>query len=454
MLSGADLTESLADRLSRQDEGTISRKSAYSLVAARLKQRGAGMSSNGKALGNGKNGKNGKKRRRIIWGAITVVVLGGGGYGVKAALSPSRTIDPSKIASVERGDLARVVVATGKIQPLSKVEIKSKASGIVKKLYVDYGDRVKQGQLLAELDKIQLEAAERAYHANLQAAEAALDSSKATLERNKVDAEGPDVPFLKLNMERAEQMYKDGVMSKSLVEDSEKNYQLALNKQVSAQRNLAVSKAEIAKCEAQVAQARASLENAQEDLRNSTIVSPIEGLVLSRDVNIGDAVSSILVLGSQATLIMTLGDVSEVYVQGKVDEADIGKVFLSQPARIVVESFKDKKFTGKVTKISPLGKEKDNVTTFEVRVSISNPGGELKANMSANAEILLEEKKNVLMIPEAALIYDKERKASVEIPDARAENGKKKLTVKLGISNGVKTEILDGLNEKQQVVLQ
>ena len=410
------------------------------------------MSSNGNGLGNGKNGK--KRRRRILWAAIAVAVLGGGGYGVKAALSPSRTIDPSKLASVERGDLARVVVATGKIQPLSKVEVKSKASGIVKKLYVDYGDRVKQGQLLAELDKVQLQAAERAFRANLQAAEAALDSAKATLERSKVDAEGPDVPFLKLNMERAEQMYKDGVMSKSLVEDAEKNYQLALNKQVSAQRNLAVSKAEIAKSEAQVAQARASLENAQEDLRNSTIVSPIEGLVLSRDVNVGDAVSSILVLGSQATLIMTLGDVSEVYVQGKVDEADIGKVYLNQPARIVVESFKDKKFTGKVTKISPLGKEKDNVTTFEVRVSISNPGGELKANMSANAEILLEEKKNVLMIPEAALIYDKERKASIEIPDAKADNGKKQLSVKLGISNGVKTEILEGLNEKQQVILQ
>ena len=165
------------------------------------------MSSNGNGLGNGRNGK---KRRRIIWAAIALVVLGGGGYGVKAALSPSRTIDPSKIASVERGDLARVVVATGKIQPLSKVEIKSKASGIVKKLYVDYGERVKQGQLLAELDKVQLEAAERASRANLQAAEAALDSSKATLERNKVDAEGPDVPFLKLNMERAEQMYKEG----------------------------------------------------------------------------------------------------------------------------------------------------------------------------------------------------------------------------------------------------
>jgi HlyD family secretion protein len=410
------------------------------------------MSSNGNGLTNGKNGK--KRRRRIIWSSIALVVLLGAGYGVKAALSPSHEIDPSKLADVERGDLARVVVATGKIQPLSKAEIKSKASGFIKKIYVDYGDHVKNGQILVELDKVQLEAAFRASEASLQAAKAARESAKAALERNKVDAEGPDVPFLKLSMERAQQMLKDGVMSKSVVEDAEKNYQLALNKQVSAQRNLAVSQAEIEKAEAEVVQAKAAADNAAEDLRNSTIVSPIDGLVLSRDVNIGDAVSSIYILGSQATPIMTLGDVSEVYVQGKVDESDIGKVYLNQAARIVVESFKDKKFTGKVTKISPLGKEKDNVTTFEVRVSISNPGGELKASMSANAEILLEEKKNVLMAPEAAMIYDKDRNAQVEIPDAKGPNGKKKINVKLGISNGVKTEILSGLNEKQKIVLQ
>jgi HlyD family secretion protein len=410
------------------------------------------MSSIGNGLTNGKDRK--KRTRRIVWISVVALVLGGGGYGVMAALRPNRTIDPSKLAAVERGDLARVVVATGKIQPLSKAEIKSKASGIVKKIYVDYGDRVKQGQILAELDKIQLQAIMRESQANMQAAEAARDSAKATLERNKVDAEGPDVPFLKLGMDRAEHEYREGVVSKSVVEDAQKNYQLGLNRQMSAQTNLTVSKADIAKAEAQVAQAQAALENAQEDLRNSTIVSPIDGLVLSRDVNVGDAVSSILVLGSQATPIMTLGDVSEVYVQGKVDEADIGKVYLLQPARIVVESFKDKKFVGKVTKISPLGKEKDNVTTFEVRVSIANSTLELKANMSANAEILLEEKKDVLMAPEAALIYDQERNASVETPDRKAGNGKKKIPVRLGISNGVKTEILQGLNEKQQVILQ
>ena len=406
----------------------------------------------GNGNGNGKGAK--RRRRRIIWISIVSLLVVGGGYGVTAALRPNHAIDPSKLATVERGDLARVVVATGKIQPLSKVEIKSKASGIVKKLYVDYGDRVKAGQILAELDKVQLEANVREAQANLQAAQAALEAANSTLERNKVDAEGPDVPFLKSNMERAENMYKDGLISKSLAEDAEKNYQLALNRQMSAQRNIAVSRAEMAKAEAQVSQSKAALERVEEDLRNSTIVSPIDGLVLSRDVNVGDAVSSILVLGSQATLLMTLGDVSEVYVQGRVDEADIGKVYLNQPARIVVESFKEKKFVGKVTKISPLGKEKDNVTTFEVRVSIQNSTGELKANMSANAEILLEEKKNVLMAPEAAMIYDKDRNASIELPDAKAQNGKRKVAVKLGISNGVKTELLAGLSEGQQVILQ
>ena len=107
-------------------------------------------------------------------------------------------------------------------------------------------------------------------------------------------------------------------------------------------------------------------------LSYTDIVSPIDGIVLSRDVQMGDAVSSILVLGSTATLVMNLGDTSEVYVKGKVDESDIGKVYLGQRARIKVESFKDKTFEGKVTKISPMGVEKDNVTTFEVRVSIQN----------------------------------------------------------------------------------
>lgn len=383
-----------------------------------------------------------------------LVLLVGAGFGVRAALKPSNAIDPSKIASVERGPIARSVVATGKIEPRATVEVKSKASGIVKKLYVDYGDTVKQGQVMAELDKEDLAARVREAKANLQAAEAAEEASVASLERNKVEAEGPDLPFLKSNMSRARQMHKDGLIALSQVEDAEKFYQMAVNKQLSAIRMLAVSKADIAKMKAQVAQATAMLERLEEDLRNATITSPIDGLVLSRNVEVGNAVSSILVLGSQATLLFTLGDVSDVFVRGKVDQADIGKVYNTQLARIVVESFRDRKFEGRVYKIAPLGVEKENVTTFEVQVSIHNPTRELKANMSANAEIILEEKPDVILVPEAAVIYDKSRNAKVEVPDATAEKGRKEMAVKLGISNGVKTEVLAGLNPGQKVILQ
>jgi HlyD family secretion protein len=346
------------------------------------------------------------------------------------------------------------VVATGKIEPQSTVEVKSKASGIVKKIYVEYADIVKQGQVLAELDKEDLLAREREAKAALQAAQAAQEAAEASLERNKVEAEGPDLPFLKTSMERAREMHRQGLLAKNQVEDAEKLYQMGLNKQVSATRMLAVSKAEIARAKAQVAQATAMLDRTQEDLRNSTITSPIDGLVLSRNVEVGNAVSSILVMGSQSTLLFALGDVGDVFVRGKVDQADIGKVYLGQPTRIVVESFRDKRFEGKVYKISPLGVEKENVTTFEVKVSIHNPGHELKSMMSANAEIILEEKQSVLLVPEAAVLYDKQRNASVEVPDATAEKGRKKIDVKLGISNGVKTELVAGLNEGQKVILQ
>ncbi|HWO32057.1 MAG TPA: efflux RND transporter periplasmic adaptor subunit, partial [Candidatus Acidoferrum sp.] len=236
--------------------------------------------------------------------------------------------------------------------------------------------------------------------------------------------------------------------------DAEKNYELALNKQNVSKAQMIVLKAKIAQSRAQVAEDQANLKQLEEQLSYTDIVSPIDGIVLSRDVEMGDAVSSILVLGSSATLVMTLGDTSEVYVKGKVDESDIGKVYLGQPARIKVESFKDKTFTGKVTKISPMGVEKDNVTTFEVRVSIQNPGGELKAEMTANAEIILEEHKSVLQIPEGAILYDKDKKASVEIPDPKGKEGKDKVAVNIGISNGAKTEVLSGLKEGDQVVLQ
>ena len=399
------------------------------------------------------NGQHNKKKRWIILTVVGVEVIALVVVAVAATRGGTK-IDPTKLAKVEQGDLAKSVVATGKVTPITKVEIKSKASGIVKKLYVDAGDRVHTGQMLAELDREEIQAQVNSAHAQLASAEATAKGAEADLKRAEVDAQGVDLPTLQRAYQRAQQMASDGVVSASALDDTQRAYEMAVNKRDVARAQYTVNKAKVAQAEADVQKSRATLSQLEEQLSYTTITSPIDGVVLSRDVEMGDAVSSILVLGSGATLVMTLGDTSEVYVKGKVDESDIGKVYLGQPARIRVETFKDKTFTGKVTKISPMGVEKDNVTTFEVRVSINNPGGELKAEMTANAEILLDEHKNVLMIPEGAIMYDKDKKASVNIPDPKAKDGMKKVAVNIGISNGAKTEVLSGLKEGQEVVLQ
>jgi HlyD family secretion protein len=257
----------------------------------------------------------------------------------------------------------------------------------------------------------------------------------------------------KSTLERNQEMMKDGLVSQQVLDNANRDYLSELNKQRVAQAQIAVDSAKLSQAEAQVAQNQASLKQLEEELSYTTLSSPMDGVVLSRDVELGDAVSSILVLGSSATKVMTLGDTKQVYVDGKVDEADIAAVYVGQPARIRIESFKDRVFNGKVTRIAPLGVEKDNVTTFSVRVSIDNPNGEIKANMTANAEIINVEHKNALVVPEQAINYDQQRKAFVNVPDPHAKDGMRRVDVTAGISNGSKTEILAGLKQGDKVVL-
>jgi HlyD family secretion protein len=395
-----------------------------------------------------------KKKRFWIWlsaGAVLVLALVGLGA---ARLVRGTSIDANKLAKVTRGDVARSVVATGKIQPITKVEVKSKASGIVEKLFVDINNYVHKGQQLAQLDQQEILAQVAAQRAQLAAAQANVSTCQANIEQDKVNAAAPDLPMYKATLERNLQMEKLGIVSRQTRDDANRDYLAALTRRDSSKAQIGVDTAKLKQARAQVQQAQASLQQLEEQLSYTTIVAPMDGVILSRDVENGDAVSSILVLGSTATLVMTEGDINQVYVQGKVDEADIAHVYLGQTARIKVESFRDRVFNGKVTKIAPLGVEKDNVTTFEVRVSIDNPGGELKANMTANAEIILSEHKNVLMVPESAVLYDNQKRASVELPDKSQKSGKRKVSITVGLSNGSVTEILSGLHEGDQVVLQ
>jgi HlyD family secretion protein len=392
-------------------------------------------------------------RRRLFAAIGAVGLVAGAIAGYITIAGASVDLDGSKMATVERGTMLKSVVATGKVEPITKIEIKSKANGIIKALRVNVDTLVNEGDILVELDKEQLLAQLRGAEANLLAAHAALEGAEAQLKKNIVEAEGPDADFARRAFERAESLFAQQLISQSSLDDARSAVEVAENKKRAAHSQLAVSQARVAEARAQVAQAKATADRAAEELANATIRAPIRATVLTRDVEIGSPVSSILNLGANASLVMTLGDIEQVFVRGKVDEADIGHVRLGQLALIRVETFKDKVFNGRVTQISPMGVEKDNVTNFEVRVSIDNPGNELKANMTANAEIVQEEHANTLIVPEAAVTYDAQKRAYVDVADPAARNGRKRTAVKLGVGNGTKVEVLEGLKEGDRVIL-
>ena len=394
-----------------------------------------------------------KRPGKVSLAAIGTLVLVGAGWAFSALGSAGSTVDPSKIVTVEPGTMVRSVVATGKIEPVTKVEIKSKANGIIERLLVDVDEIVTAGQVLAELDKENLTARVREAGANLEAAEAAREGAIAQLRKNEIEAEVPDLDLARRNAARAEQLFAQKLVAESALDEARTALDQAANRQRAAGGQLVIARARVVEATANVSQARAALERAQEELANATIRAPIRATVLTRDVEVGSPVSSILNLGANATLVMTLGDIEKVFVRGKVDEADIGHVRLGQAARITTETFPDRVFEGRVTQISPIGAEKDNVTTFEIEASIDNPGKELKANMTANAEIILEELPGSLLVPEAAVTYDAQRNAQIDLVDPSARNGRKRVPVKVGVGNGTRVQILVGVKAGDRVVL-
>ena len=344
------------------------------------------------------------RRRRGVVGLV------GGVWGYTTLDGRDARLDPSKIATVERGTMTRSVVATGKIEPITKVEIKSKANGIIEQLHVDVDQVVDAGEVLAELDKENLtRPPARGARQPAGGRGRARRPPRRSCKKNRVEAEAPDVEFARRNYDRAQQLF-DAEARLAVRRSTTRKSALELAAEPArraAQVQLVISQAKVAEAHGQrragAGGRRARRRGAGQRHHQGADQRAPCSRATSRSAAPCRRSST---WASTATLVMTLGDIDQVFVRGKVDEADIGRVRLGQPARITVETFKDKMFDGSVTQISPIGVEKDNVTTFEVKVSIDNPGKELKANMTANAEIVLEEFPNSLIVPEAAISYD------------------------------------------------
>ncbi len=219
-----------------------------------------------------------------------------------------------------------------------------------------------------------------------------------------------------------------------------------------------MAKASVLTAEGRLSEVEALASLARQELEEADIRSPIDGVVLYRFLEEGDAVSSIRVAGGNSTVIMTIGDLSELYVDGEVDEADVGRIITHQRirpdlvARITVDSYKERRFVGRVTRITPLGLEDMNgIVTFEVRIGLENPEKLLLANMTANSLIVLEEKKDVLLISQGALLNESGARYALVYDPATGRSERRK--IQTGISDGSQVEVASGLDVEQQIVI-
>lgn len=269
---------------------------------------------------------------------------------------------------VKRGDLRVEVSASGVVEPINKVEIKSKASGQIEEMRVEEADPVQVGDLIARLDQRDTQNSYDQAAADLQVAEATVKQKKSDFDRKN-------------------ELYQKGLISAA-------DYDLARLALVDA--------------EAQVVRSKINLDNASLRLKETIVRSPINGIILTKDVEVGQIIASGISSVSGGTLIATVANMQRVYVKADVDEVDIGTIQPDMLASVVADAHPDKVFSGRVIRIAAQGKVVSNVTTFEVTIEVENPESKLKAGMNTSVDILVADKRNALLVPNEALMTRKE----------------------------------------------
>jgi HlyD family secretion protein len=368
-------------------------------------------------------------KKIILWVVILVVVIGAA-YWMWGGSSQNRKVT-FDMATVGRSDIAYSVTATGTIEPVTEVEVGTQVSGIIDKIFVDYNSVVKKGQLIAEMVKVTLQSDLASQRANYDGAKAEYDYQQKTYERNKV-------------------LHAKKLISDTDYETSEYNYEKAKSAYASSQ---------------------AALAKAQRNLSYATITAPIDGVVISRDVEAGQTVASGF---STPTLFTIAADLTQMQVVADVDEADIGGVKVGQRVSFTVDAYPNDTFQGRVEQIrlgsastssssSSTSASSSTVVTYEVVISAPNPDLKLKPRLTANVTIYTIDKKQVLSVPSKALRFDPVTplvgKEAV-IKDCQAEhklwtregNTFTAHPVTIGISNGTKTEITGGISEGTKIV--
>ena len=327
-----------------------------------------------------------------------------------------------KELQVRRGTFEIIVSATGAVKPIDRIEIKSKASGMIEELPVEEGDVIQKGDLIARLDQ-------KDERAEVEQAQANLDIAKAELKQ-------------------AEHTYgrRDQLFQRGLISEEELGV---------IELNLAIAKGKLI-------QAKTALERATERLAEAIVLAPIDGIILQKYVEEGQIITSGVSNVSGGTPIADLADMSSVHIEAGIDEIDIGKIEEGQIALVIAEAYPERRFRGEIVRISPEARIEQNVTLFDVIIQVANTDGLLKSGMNANTEIVIVRQEDVLLVPTMALKMPGSERArgrggqrqnrqgrNRKIRIALLKEGNEYVTqeVEIGLSNFKDAVIVSGLNE-------
>jgi HlyD family secretion protein len=332
-----------------------------------------------------------RSRARKLVGPIVI------GAGVLLAvilawmlLKPGQKGEPYRTEAVSRGEIVRTVSASGSLEALNTVQVGSQLSGQVTQVLVDYNDHVRKGQVLAILDpQTQRSAVEQAA-ASVAASAAGVGNQQAALQQAQAE-----VALAQADYDRQKFLFDKGIVAQAALDT-------ANAKLKTARAGVAQANAQIRTARAQVSQQQAALRSNQANLNRTTIVAPIDGIVIDRQIEPGQTVASGLNVAVLFTLAQDLGRVQALI---RVDEADIGSVRVGQTVRFTVDAFPNDSFTGVVTEVRKLPTTESNVVAYTVVAEAANPGEKLLPGMTANADILLERRPNVLRVPNSALRF-------------------------------------------------
>jgi len=366
--------------------------------------------------------------KKILTGLIIIILL----VFLTVFVSKSFKKAPEyRTEKITRGSITETVTASGTVNPVVNISVGTQVSGTLKKLYVDFNSPVKKGQLLAEIDPSLFEAQVAQAQANLYNARANLQKIESIAANDKK------------TYERNKSLYVQNFIARSEVDLAEATYNS--------------DKAQIASAKAQIAQASAVLRNNSANLRYTKILSPVDGIVVSRSVDVGQTVAASF---QTPTLFMVAQDLTKMQIDTNVAEADIGKIKTGQDVEYTLDGYPDTTFSGKVRQVRISPTTVQNVVTYDVVIDVDNRDLKLKPGMTANVSIITAKKGNILIVPNSCLRFTPltgdEKPNRFEHPGIwiLKDDIPLRINVKTGISDGDNTEILSGkVSEGQQVIV-